>query len=73
MNDVKITVRQFFNYVNRRFYEHVVVARALWDLLELRSRTCCSIPSDRIFALLAIVKGGDNLIVSYEEDLGDLF
>lgn len=42
-------------------------------MLSKRGRTGCSLVCDRIYALLALVYGGDTFCVSYEESPGSLF
>lgn len=66
------------------FYRHVLARHMIykasplgntniWNLLDWRGDTDCSITADRIFALLPLVEGGSQIRVSYEDSHVELF
>jgi hypothetical protein len=64
--------KKFFDLVERR-HEYTTGSHNIWDILSWRAHTECSITSDRIYALLALVQDGHTFDVHYGEELRDLF
>jgi hypothetical protein len=65
--------RRFYHLVTKHQPNFAFGSQDIWTLHATRGRTECSTTSDRIYALLTLVKDGETFRVSYEEEIESLF
>jgi hypothetical protein len=68
-----LIAREFYRSVTKWQKRFTLETHDIWGLLSGRRRMQCSIICDRIFALLALVHGGDTFRVTYQEQTSSLF